>query len=195
MEHYQASKRGSVTEHGTGNDNDREASSATTTSEEGPPAPRPLFIYGTLRAKPLLAWALTGDSSRTRDVDHMLKPAQVSKYIRLAVKHSDYPAVIHSPNEGDCVDGYLLQVDTASQRKKLDDFEGETYSVETTVVELLGDHSLPTGEKVNADIYLWSGDKDLLDTEPWELKTFIEDRLEDWLDLFDGMEMVGEEEN
>lgn len=156
-------------------------------------APRPLFVYGTLRAKPLLAWALMGDSSRVDDLDHMILPAQVTKYTRLAVKHSDYPAVIRSSNEGDHVDGYLLQLDTRSQRKKLDDFEGETYAIETTTVKILGIDGYPTGETVEADIYLWVGDKDMLTTEPWELRRFIEERLEDWLDLFDGMEMVGED--
>ena len=173
-------------EKGTENDSNR-------TSSASVGAPRPLFVYGTLRAKPLLAWALMGDSSRVDDLDHMIRPAQVTKYTRLAVKHSDYPAVIRSSKEGDCVDRYLLQLDTRSQRKKLDDFEGETYAVESTTVNLLSSDGHPTGETVEGDIYLWVGDKDMLTTEPWELGKFIEERLENWLDLFDGMEMVGED--
>ncbi|KAM3509183.1 hypothetical protein MY11210_006438 [Beauveria gryllotalpidicola] len=152
--------------------------------------PRPLFIYGTLRAKPLFAWALTGDSSRVADIAHMVKPALVSKYIRLAVKHSDYPAVVRGSREEDCVDGYLLQMDTMSQRKKLDDFEGEIYMVESTIAKLVGDNDQPTGETLDADIYVWAGDKEMLEEKPWELERFIEERLDDWLDLFDGMEMA-----
>ncbi|ATY61064.1 Major facilitator superfamily general substrate transporter [Cordyceps militaris] len=170
---------------------EKNTSSRTSSASVG--APRPLFVYGTLRAKPLLAWAVLGDSSRVDDLDDMIRPAQVSKYTRVAVKHSDYPAVIRSVEEGDCVDGYLLQLDTRSQRKKLDDFEGETYAVESTIVSLLGSDGHPTGETVQGDIYVWVGDKDMLTTEPWELDKFIKERLEDWLDLFDGMEMVGED--
>ncbi|KAM3429169.1 hypothetical protein MY4824_008424 [Beauveria thailandica] len=155
--------------------------------------PRPLFIYGTLQAKPLLAWALTGDSSRVADIAHMLKPALVSKYIRLAVRNGDYPAVVRGSREEDCVDGYLLQVDTTSQRKKLDDFEGEIYVVESTPAKLLGINGHPTGETVDADIYVWAGDEEMLEEKPWELEWFIKERLDDWLDLFDGVEMVGEE--
>ncbi|KAM3448636.1 hypothetical protein MY3296_007595 [Beauveria thailandica] len=155
--------------------------------------PRPLFIYGTLQAKPLLAWALTGDSSRVADIAHMLKPALVSKYIRLAVRNGDYPAVVRGSKEEDCVDGYLLQVDTTSQRKKLDDFEGEIYVVERTPAKLLGTNGHPTAETVDADIYVWAGDEEMLEEKPWELEWFIKERLDDWLDLFDGVEMVGEE--
>ncbi|OAA35722.1 Major facilitator superfamily domain, general substrate transporter [Beauveria brongniartii RCEF 3172] len=164
--------------------------SGTTPSSK---TPHPLFIYGTLQAKPLLAWALTGDSSQVADIAHMLKPALVSKYIRLAVKHGDYPAVVRGSKEEDCVDGYLLQVDTTSQRKKLDDFEGEIYMVESTTAKLLGVNGQPTGESVDADIYVWAGDKEMLQEKPWELERFIKERLDDWLDLFDGVEMVGEE--
>lgn len=154
---------------------------------------RPLFIYGTLRATPLLAWALTGDATRIRDVEHMIKPAQVSGYIRVTVTNCDYPAVITSSNGADLVDGCLLQVDTASQRKKLDNFEGEAYAPEAVMVELLGEDGLPTGEKVDADIYVWADDKAAPGTEPWELERFIKERLGDWLDLFDGMEMTDSE--
>lgn len=154
--------------------------------------PRPLFIYGTLCAKPLLAWALTGDSTAVAQIEHMIKPALARKYIRLAVKNCDYPAVIGSSDESDYVDGYLLQVDTPSQRKKLDSFEGDTYAAEATIVSVVDWNNRPTGEKVEAELYLWQGDKDLLSWKSWDLQAFIRDRLEDWLDLFGGMQLVGE---
>lgn len=34
---------------------------------------------------------------------------------------------------------------------------------------------------------------DAVSSDPGELKTFIEERLEDWIELFAGMELVGEE--
>lgn len=154
--------------------------------------PRPLFIYGTLRAKPLLAWVLTGDSSNVDQIHHMLRPARVQGYRRVAVKFADYPAVISSSNEADFVDGYLLQVEIPSQRRKLDNFEGELYKVISVVVTLVGHDNQQTGESTSADMYLWDGDMDLVSSEPWELEIFTKDRLEDWLDLFDGMELIGE---
>lgn len=74
-------------------------------------------------------------------------------------------------------------------RKKLDDFEGEIYTP-TSVDAVLED-----GSVVEADMYVWAGDQDALSDEPWELNTFVKERLEDWLDLFEGMEMIGEDED
>ena len=49
------------------------------------------------------------------------------------------------------------------------------------------------GEEVEADIYIWDGDMDDISLEPWDLEAFIKDRLDDWIDLFEGMELVGDE--
>ena len=40
-------------------------------------------------------------------------------------------------------------------------------------------------------MYVWDGDMTKVSPEPWDLQVFVADRLEDWLDLFDGMELVG----
>ncbi|RSL68849.1 hypothetical protein CEP53_002397 [Fusarium sp. AF-6] len=149
--------------------------------------PRPLFVYGTLRALPLLAWALTGDASNTSSVAPLARPAKVHGYARHALKNRDYPAVVKHTNETSTVDGYLLTLQTTSQRKKLDDFEGETYKVTAVMVEL------EDGSIVDADMYVWDGDMNDVSTEPWELDMFVKERLEDWIDLFEGMEMVGED--
>ncbi|KAF4945348.1 hypothetical protein FSARC_14445 [Fusarium sarcochroum] len=146
---------------------------------------RPLFVYGALRAFPLLAWALTGDASKTHIVEPLARPAKVKGYARYALHNRDYPAVVkHASQE---VYGYLLSLNTTSQRKKLDDFEGETYKV-TPVLVILDD-----GSTVDADIYVWDGDKDALTNEPWELEKFVKERLADWIDLFGGMKLVGED--
>ncbi|KAI1070149.1 hypothetical protein LB507_007942 [Fusarium sp. FIESC RH6] len=146
--------------------------------------PRPLFVYGTLRALPLLAWAITGDASNTNTVQRFAHPAKVHGYARFSVRHCDYPAVVEK--ESSEVDGYLLILETKSQRKKLDDFEGEAYKV--TPVEVV----MEDGTKVEADMYVWDGDIERLSDEPWELEWFVNERLEDWLDLFEGMELVGD---
>ncbi|KAF2964436.1 hypothetical protein GQX73_g9131 [Xylaria multiplex] len=159
----------------------------------GPSKPRPLFIYGTLRALPLLAWALTGDASNISTVSKLIQPATVYGYTRVSVKNCDYPAVVkHEPHSS--VDGYLLRFETTSQRKKLDDFEGEAYKLESAVVTVLGadGSNQKQREIVEADIYLWAGDADALTASPWELEYFEKERLRDWLDLFEGMELVGE---
>ncbi|KAF5979618.1 hypothetical protein FBULB1_5640 [Fusarium bulbicola] len=145
--------------------------------------PRPLFVYGTLRALPLLAWALTGDATKISTVEAFARPAKVSGYARYTVNYRDYPAVIKKDDHE--VDGYVLLLETNSQRKKLDDFEGELYNP-TAILATLDD-----GTTMEADIYLWGGDFEALSTEPWELDAFIKERLEDWLDLFEGMELVG----
>ncbi|KAM0418723.1 hypothetical protein ACHAPT_012321 [Fusarium lateritium] len=150
-------------------------------------APRPLFVYGTLRALPFLAWALTGDTSNTSVVAPLAHPAKVHGYARYAVKHSDCPAVVRHSDETSTVDGYLLVLETTSQRKKLDDFEGEAYKVTAVSVEL------EDGSMVDGDMYVWDGDMSAVSTEPWELDTFVKERLEDWIDIFEGVELVGDD--
>ncbi|KAF5657172.1 hypothetical protein FDENT_14221 [Fusarium denticulatum] len=146
---------------------------------------RPLFIYGTLRARPLLAWTLTGDAANTEPISALARPAKVSGYARYTVRSRDYPPIIKK--DGHEVDGDLLILETKSQRKKLDDFEGEIHTA-TSVHVVLED-----GSVVEADMYVWAGDHDALSDEPWELDTFVKERLEDWLDLLEGMEMIGED--
>ncbi|KAG7415155.1 hypothetical protein ACKAV7_006782 [Fusarium commune] len=148
---------------------------------------RPLFIYGTLRAHLLVAWALTGDAANTEPISALASPATVRGYARYTVQSRDYPAVIKK--NGHDVDGDLLILETKSLRKKLDDFEGEIYA--PTSVDVV----LEDGNTVEGDMYIWAGGGDALTDEPWELDTFVKERLEDWHDLFEGMEMIGEVED
>ncbi|KAJ8126962.1 hypothetical protein O1611_g6677 [Lasiodiplodia mahajangana] len=154
--------------------------------------PKPIFVYGTLRAFPLLAWALTGDASSVSAVVKLAQPAKVHGYARYAVKHCDYPAVVKAESQSS-VDGYLLTLETTSQRKKLDDFEAGLYEpapVDAIILDAGGERL----ETVEADMYLWVGDPDALTTDPWDFEEFEKNRLGDWLDLFEGMELVGEDE-
>lgn len=80
---------------------------------------------------PLLAWALTGDSHKIDTVTPLVKPAQLKGYARLSLLGKDYPAVIKH-EDSSVVDGLLLCAQNKSQRRKLDDFEGETYAMEWT---------------------------------------------------------------
>ncbi|KAI1196119.1 AIG2-like protein [Nemania serpens] len=169
--------------------------SSQTTDRMSESKPRPLFIYGTLCALPLLAWALTGDASNISAVSKLIQPATIHGYARFSVKNCDYPAVIKHDAQSS-VDGYLLTLETTSQRRKLDDFEGEAYKLDSVAVTVhdAGRDNHERKDTVEADIYLWAGGTDALTTSPWELKNFEKERLGDWLDLFEGMELVGETE-
>jgi gamma-glutamylcyclotransferase (GGCT)/AIG2-like uncharacterized protein YtfP len=187
-------------------------------SENGP---RPVFIYGTLCAVPLLAWVMTGDAERTADISGLLQPALVYGYKRVAIKHADYPAAVE--DDSACLKGMLLKPATRSQRRKLDDFEGEVYRISSVQVTVLKEESTsnsasnttsvsksastigPTketktvpmndtcSETIEADLYVWDGEAELLTSEPWDLQKFINERLKDWLDIFEGMELIGED--
>ncbi|KAK7468304.1 hypothetical protein VKT23_002818 [Stygiomarasmius scandens] len=154
--------------------------------------PRPLFVYGTLCAMPLLAWALTGDATQTSIVRPLAQNATVKGYARFTVRGKDYPAVIKH-NQDSIVDGFLLRLQTKSQRRKLDDFEGEAYTV-TPVSVMVKSESGDTVEIVDADMYVWAGETDAVSSEAWVLQDFIRDRLDDWIELFGGMELVGDDD-
>ncbi|CAH0047338.1 unnamed protein product [Clonostachys solani] len=157
--------------------------------QQSPTNLTPVFVYGTLCAVPLLAWALMGDASQTDAVKKLIRPARVEGFARYGIKSCDYPAAVKC--EGSEIRGYLVTFSNSSQRKKLDDFEGETYSPTHLMAQILNPNGEASGQCVDAEIYLWNGSLENLTMEPWDLEGFIEERLEDWLDLFDGIELVG----
>ncbi|RDX57443.1 hypothetical protein OH76DRAFT_43656 [Lentinus brumalis] len=133
--------------------------------------------------------AVTGDSRQIAAVEKLVQPAHLRGYARFALHHKDYPAVIKHA-ETSVVDGLLFRPQTLSQRTKLDDFEGEVYKPTPVLVETTDAEG--KSQLVDADMYLWDGDGDELSTDGWELSVFIQERLDDWLDLFGGMELVGD---
>lgn len=139
---------------------------------------------------PLLAWALTGDSRKTNVVAPLVKPALLKGYARFSLLGKDYPALIKH-NETSIVDGLLLCPQNKSQRRKLDDFEGEAYTVTPVQVTVVGEE----GQMVEADIYLWNGERDAVSADSWDLDTFIKERLDDWIELFGGMQLAGDDED
>ena len=120
----------------------------------------------------------------------LVKPAELKGYACFSLIGKDYPALIKH-NETSIVDGLLLCPQDKSQRKKLDDFEGEAYAVNPVQVTIVGEE----GQMVDADIYLWNGERDAVSVDRWDLDTFIRERLDDWLELFAGMELVGDDAN
>lgn len=137
---------------------------------------------------PLLSWALTGDFRKTDVVAPLVKPAELKGYARFSLLGKDYPALIKH-DEASTVDGLLLCPQDKSQRKKLDNFEGDAYMVTPVQVTIVGEE----GPMVDADIYLWNGERDAVSVDRWDLDTFIRERLDDWIDLFAGMELVGDD--
>lgn len=91
------------------------------------------------------------------------------------------------------VSGYLLTLGTASQRLKLDDFEGGTYSPVAMDVTTFDQHGKAQQEVIDADVYVWNGERQALTSDSWEIEAFVKDRLEDWLDLSEEEELVGKE--
>ncbi|KAH7156145.1 hypothetical protein EDB81DRAFT_944639 [Dactylonectria macrodidyma] len=113
--------------------------------------PRLLFVYGTLRALPLLAWALTGDSSNTEAVVALTSQAKVYGYM-----HDSRYAIATTQQ--------LLNIAMTPASM------GESYKA-TPVTAIL-----ETGDAVEADMYVWNGDSEALLPELWELETFISEK-------------------
>ena len=78
----------------------------------------------------------------------------------------------------------------------MDDFEGEAYQAVQVDVEVTRTGAVDSGthsDLVRADMYVWNGAPDDVSREEWDLEAFICERLDDWLELFGGIELVGED--
>ncbi|KAI1143218.1 hypothetical protein F5Y05DRAFT_146803 [Hypoxylon sp. FL0543] len=148
------------------------------------PKPKPLFVCGPLCALPLLAWVLTKDSSNVDAVSALARPAKIYGYAPFTLLHCSYPAVIkHNPRTW--VVGYLLILDTAAQRRKLERFLGDTSTMKPVAVMLIDGHGDATEEIVEADLHVWSGDEKYVMDKPWSLDEFIDKSLDYWLRIFE----------
>lgn len=98
-----------------------------------PNKPQGIFVYGTLMAEALLSWLLTGSSENQSAILSLRQPVILKTYRRVPVKHGDYPAIIKG-STSDQVDGFLVIPASASQRKKMNDFEGKIYRRECVQV-------------------------------------------------------------
>ncbi|KAL6301125.1 hypothetical protein BKA93DRAFT_828547 [Sparassis latifolia] len=137
---------------------------------QGEPAPRPLFLYGTLLCRPLLAWLLTGDPHRTSLIEDVTAPARLRDFVRTPLRGCDYPALV--PASGREVQGLLLRLQSTSQRRKVDDFEGETYRVTAVRVRSVGDDD-GEGKEIEADAYVWAGQPEMVELgKEWDLEKF-----------------------
>ena len=144
---------------------------------------RPVFLYGTLMAAPLLALLLTGNRENKDVIVPLRKNAILHHYRRGSVLGKDYPALVKGA-EHDLVEGMIFYPRNMDDRRKLNNFEGEQYALE--IVKVVSE----SGERVEASTYVWSGEKAEVSETDWDFKEFESSRLSDWLDLFDGIEFT-----
>ena len=141
-------------------------------------------------------------------VKPLVQPARVrgTEYARFALHGRDYPAVVKIEHvdasaQVHVVDGLLFCPQNWAQRKKMDDFEGEAYqavhvdvdvaSARTAIIDSKGVGS--DMEIVRADMYVWNAAPDDVSEEEWDFEAFVRERLDDWLELFGGIELVGDD--
>src|SRR5215471_10714232 len=80
--------------------------------------PRPVFLYGTLMAAPLLALLLTGDRENKDMIFLLRKKAILQHYRRGCVLGKDYPALVKGA-EHDLVEGIIFYPRNMDDRRKL----------------------------------------------------------------------------
>jgi gamma-glutamylcyclotransferase (GGCT)/AIG2-like uncharacterized protein YtfP len=124
-----------------------------------------LFVYGSLLF-PELIEKLTGKNFG-------FLPAVLFGFQRLAVKGSDYPAIVPKVNKK--VDGMLvLDVDRKSM-KILTYFEGDEYRKEDVVV-------FSENKTYNATAFVWNENLKFLEKFDWDLFSFRETSLKVYLE-------------
>ncbi|KAI1106624.1 AIG2-like protein [Jackrogersella minutella] len=147
--------------------------------------PRPIFLYGTLCAMPLLAVVLTGSSLNTDAVAPLTQPARVHGHARFSVRDRDYPAAIaHEPESS--IDGVLFTPETVEQRERVEGYISGSFTRSPVMVTLLDGNGNPRDETVDADISLWTGDRDQVLDSSWDLPTFVLNNLWAYIDIFEG---------
>ena len=145
--------------------------------------PQRLFLYGTLMASPLLAWLTTGTSSNWKLVEERRLRGVLHGYSRRAVLNAYYRAIIKG-DENDKVEGFIFYPRNDDDCRHMDDFEGDLYRKEKVTVVTTN------GVEVEAYVYVWNkGLEDLAETD-WSYEEFESTRLQDCLDLYDGMEFI-----
>jgi gamma-glutamylcyclotransferase (GGCT)/AIG2-like uncharacterized protein YtfP len=143
----------------------------------------PVFLYGTLMAPELLSWLLTGNKTETEMIIRRRKKVILHGYKRCTIRFVDYPALVKTDNPEDTVDGFLFYPRDINDMRKLDNFEGEPYRREKVVVSV--DDKL-----VDVYAYIWHGECERLGDRQWSFEEFLEDSLEEWLELWEGMEFI-----
>ncbi|UZP45333.1 hypothetical protein NXS19_013145 [Fusarium pseudograminearum] len=128
----------------------------------------PFFAYGTLRALPLLAHILTGDSNNTHIVTRIIAPSRVHGYSRWAIRNNCSAAAVKDSHGS--MDGLLLYL-SKDQRERLESLRGPLFDTTHVMV------SLNVGMNLGADMWVFRGAGEMLSNKPWSFDDFCHDVL------------------
>ena len=123
-----------------------------------------LFVYGSLLF-PELVTALTGKSFGYIS-------AGLNGFKRCRVKGCDYPAIIEE--SGAIVKGYIIENVDKKSMQILTFFEGEEYEKKQNSISLLN-------TIINTALFVWVGDRELLENRDWDADEFKKKSLEYYL--------------
>ncbi|CDH61076.1 predicted protein [Lichtheimia corymbifera JMRC:FSU:9682] len=137
------------------------------------------FFYGTLMSPVVRNRVLCGADA---SVDHHeLKNSKI-KPQHAVLKGRDYPAVVYTGDDKDEITGILVQGLHELDVKRLDAFEGPEYKRTPVQVAVILDDQDTQQELVDCDVYLWIGDKGILENHGWDLEDFVNGgKQKEWL--------------
>ncbi|OAR00992.1 hypothetical protein LLEC1_05350 [Akanthomyces lecanii] len=132
------------------------------------------FFYGTLMAPEVFFSVCYGTKSPPAAIQalHTFAPAVLGDYCRHRVQYADYPGIV--PQAGASVRGVYVTGLTTANMKKLDDYEGSEYRLDTVKVRLDGDE-----QDTETKTYVFLFPKELEDGE-WDFEEFKRDRMKLW---------------
>jgi hypothetical protein len=174
---------------------------------------RTLFFYGTLMSPQVLYRVIYGTHNATPlehpAMQHLtFRPALLHAHRRHRVAGADYPAVIPTPKTPtSCVRGTLVTNLTEGDVYRLDIFEGDAYTRQEIIVEVLEDVALDeaaplpspssiskhddqqqtpgakTAKTAKAQTYIWTAPATELEAQEWDFEDFKKHKMRAWMGL------------
>lgn len=115
---------------------------------------------------------------------HTFTPAVLHDFCRHRVQYADYPGII--PESGHSVRGVYVTGLTSANMKRLDDYEGSEYRLDTVRVRLDrggegggGAEAQDGEEEVETKTYVYLRPKEL-EMREWDFEEFKRDRMKLW---------------
>lgn len=153
---------------------------------------RSAFFYGTLMAPQVLHRVCHGSDDPFNPIyaAHQLKttPAILHNYRRHRVRHADYPAILSVTGDANAtVRGTFVTGLTDADIWRLDIFEGSEYRRENVKARLLTQTGSDSGEgnqegdEVEAETYVWIGDREDLEEREWDFAEFQREKMKFWI--------------
>ncbi|KAJ6783104.1 hypothetical protein PWT90_05926 [Aphanocladium album] len=134
------------------------------------------FFYGTLMAPEVFFSVCYGTKSPPAAIQalHTFTPAVLDDHCRHRVRAADFPGVV--PEAGRSVRGIYATGLTTANMKRLDDYEGVEYKLETVRVRLDGEGEAAVKE-TRTYIFLHPTE---LENKEWDFEAFKRDKLKMW---------------